>query len=454
MKTSRHTEPTQKSTFRMRRRMSVIELLDRVFFVFAGIATLWLGYLLFLEGWNVHLSYWVYFIVFWFVVAYLALPRLHRILSYIYAPDYFIGRTRTSDGILGDPVNLAFRGSEAQLHAAMEAAGWTRADDITVRSTWRMITSTLRRRSYLHAPVSSLYLFGRVQDFAYQQEVDGSPGKRHHVRFWHCPKGWLLPGGHQVDWLAAGTFDKSIGLSLFTLQVTHKIDENTDIERDYITASVLAHNPKASMHLIKDFSTSYHARNGGGDTIITDGDLPVLELFNVPAKEVDMPERSGIILDSTRLELDETLTPTSQLGEAIWNHRPLQLVAAAILISCIALISLASFAHEVFLLFESGQLAEDRWLVLTTFSLLSAVIITVEAVLIFFVLRGSAFARIVLLAAASVMIIESAVGYFVHHQPVTFGNSLVSLSLHIGLLLALSSDAARHFVHMQQQVGK
>lgn len=245
MKAPRRRTAVQKSSFQMRRHISIIELLDRFFFVFSGVATLWLGVLLFMEGWNVHWAYWVYFVVFWFVVAYLGLPRLHRILSYIYSPDYFIGRTRTTDGILGDPVNLAFRGSESQLHAAMKAAGWVCADEITAKSTWKMIISTLRRKSYLNAPVSTAFLFGRRQDFAYQQEVDGSPSQRHHVRFWHCPKGWFLPGGHKVDWLASGTYDKSIGLSLFTLQVTHKIDENTDIERDYIIDSVLASNKKS-----------------------------------------------------------------------------------------------------------------------------------------------------------------------------------------------------------------
>ena len=55
--------------------------------------------------------------------------------------------------------------------------------------------STLTRRSYGEAPVSPLFLFSRQQDFAYQQEVDGNPAQRHHVRFWQCPDAWLLPGG-------------------------------------------------------------------------------------------------------------------------------------------------------------------------------------------------------------------------------------------------------------------
>lgn len=441
MKTQRYAEPVQKSSFQMRRRISIIEVLDRMFFVFAGLATLWLGVLLFLEGWSVHLGYWVYFIVFWAVVAYLGLPRLHRILSYIYAPDYFIGRTRTSDGILGDPVNVAVRGTEAQLHAAMEAAGWKRADDITARSTWNIIISTIRRRSYLHAPVSALFLFGRQQDFAYQQEVDGSPGKRHHVRFWHCPKGWFLPGGHQVDWLAAGTFDKSVGLSLFTLQITHKIDENTDIERDYIVDSVKSHNKKASVQIIKDFSTGYHARNGGGDSIITDGNLPILELGRLPdVVEEPTPERAGLILDGTHSE-QEVLTPTAELGEALWKQRPLQLVAGVLLMLAIAVIELAQFVQFM------QEMTQESQAVFVIASAIGLVIVIIEILFIFFVLRGSALARLVLMAAATFVIAERAIGFFVHSQPITFGNSLVSVSLHIGVLLALSSDAARRFVH-------
>ncbi len=125
----------------------------------------------------------------------------------------------------------------------MAAAGWTRADDVSLATGWRIVTSTLTGRSYAEAPVSPLLLFGRQQDFAYQQEVEGSPSRRHHVRFWKCPPGWLLPGGFAVDWLAAGTYDRSVGLSLFTGQITHKIDEDVDVERDHIIATVTAAEP-------------------------------------------------------------------------------------------------------------------------------------------------------------------------------------------------------------------
>jgi hypothetical protein len=265
-----------------RKRFSVNAALDTFFFVFAGLAAAWLAVLMFSESFDWGWAGIGFVVLLWVLLAYLVLPRLHRILTSLYVPDYFIGRTRTSDGLLGDPVNLALEGSAAQVHAAMTAAGWTRADEITLASGWRIVTSTLRRRSYDEAPVSPLRLFDRQQDFAYQQEVEDNPAKRHHVRFWKCPDGWMLPGGHRVDWLAAGTFDRAVGFSLFTLQVTHKIDANTDIERDHIVATLRATVPETRVLLIRDFSTGYHARNGGGDSIQTDGDLPVIDLRRVP----------------------------------------------------------------------------------------------------------------------------------------------------------------------------
>ena len=33
--------------------------------------------------------------------------------------------------------------------------------------------------------------------------------------------------------------------------------------------------------MIKNFSTGYHSRNGGGDLIITDGDLPIIDVIEL-----------------------------------------------------------------------------------------------------------------------------------------------------------------------------
>ncbi len=260
------------------RRYSRGVALDYFFFVFAGLASMWLAILTAADVFNAGRWMIPTIIAFWALLAYLVLPRLHRILTAIYVPNYFIGRTRTSDGLLGDPVNLAFMGEREQIEHVMAAAGWTRADPVTLRSSLRIVTSTLHRTSYPEAPVSPLFLFGRHQELAYQQEVDGNPKQRHHIRFWPCPEGWLLPGGRRVDWLAAATYDTAVGLSFFTLQVTHRIDANIDIERDHVIATLHRAQPGTGVEMLENFSSGYHSRNGGGDSIHTDGDLPVVDL--------------------------------------------------------------------------------------------------------------------------------------------------------------------------------
>ena len=129
-----------------------VDFWDTLFFIFAGVAALVLTFLILAN--TVGHSFWGFPIafIFWAVTAYLTLPRFHAIMTRIYVPDYFIGRTRTPDGLLGDPVNIGLIGTEEQIHQVMQDAGWTRADDVTLVSSWKIILSTpaaptRRRRS-------------------------------------------------------------------------------------------------------------------------------------------------------------------------------------------------------------------------------------------------------------------------------------------------------------------
>lgn len=440
-------------------RMSRGAVLDGVFFVFAGFAAVWLAVLSFQETFDA--GWWgvLLFVVFWGLLAYLVLPRLHRILTSVYVPDYFIGRTRTSDGLLGDPVNLALMGSGEEITAAMEAAGWTRADPVTAASSWRIVSSTLRQQSYAEAPVSTLFLFGKQQAFAYQQEVDGNPKQRHHIRFWECPEAWFLPGGRQVDWLAAGTFDTAVGLSFFTLQVTHRIDANTDVERDYVIRTVLDHVSPASLEVIENFSTGYHARNGGGDSIRTDGALPILDLrshpelavpqsastAHRPADTAAKPEKRRAFEGmSTRLQAPDydpwmPRPTTIVVGAALVLLRALSgaLILAGLLNGWDGLTAAVDSAIELL----AGTLAETGPIraVTLVFGVLVLVFQAVLAVLIFV---GRDWARVLIMVFALIDITTTFIAWATLQQEITIAGSIFSLALDILILLALSSRNA------------
>lgn len=406
---------------------------DALFFAFSALSATWLAYLLVRDGirpgWP-----WLLLIVFWAFFSYLLLPRLHRILTRLYIPEYFIGRARTSDGLLGDPVNLALLGSEDQLHHALRAGGWVRADDIDFISTRRIIASTLRRRSYPQAPVSPLLLFDRPQDFAYQQEVAGSPTQRHHVRFWRCPDGWMLPGGIDAEWLAAATFDRTVGLSLFTLQVTHKIEENTDIERDFVRDTVSQGDPAVRVEVIRHFSTGYHSRNGGGDRIETDGDLPILDLRQVTAPGTADSETT----DSRDRRPAQTL-----FGAGVTLLRAVTYLLAATVVGAPLDFSRALAAELILILDAKGDLPVKA----VAGVLVMAAI--VDIVLARSVLAGRNWARLWLM---SVCVLSTTIAFVADargtgtvtlaHLPIVGSSILV--------LLALSSHRARDFATRQR----
>ena len=421
-------------------------ILDGAFFAFSGLAAIWLVVLLLEE--SVELGHIGFLIVFWAALAYLVLPRVDRILTRIFIPDYFMGRTRTNAGLFGDAVNLAFLGSEDQLRGALDRSGWKLADPVTLASSWRIVSSTLMHRSYGHAPVSPLLLFGREQDFAYEQEVDGNPRQRHHVRFWRCPEGWLLPGGISSDWLAAASFDRAVGLSLFTLQITHRVGENIDAERDYLVSSLQQTSPDVSVNVIRNFSSGYHSRNGGGDSIATDGDLPVVDLSRLPESPAEQEELAAInrtgISTLSRLPL----------------HRPAPVVFGAVLVFLrgVAALTVAApfltrFANAPWvtqLLGEQSRGLADMGSAYAPASVSLAVFAALEAILAVLILRGSNAARVTAMSLSAVAIALQVVTFFATPD-VPLGANLFGYSFDILLILALSSDRARIYARMHRR---
>ncbi|WP_082581498.1 LssY C-terminal domain-containing protein [Leifsonia sp. Root227] len=422
------------------RRRSVNVVVDNLFFVFGGAAAVWLAWIVLTESFSWGWFLIAFFVLFWVVVAYLVLPRLHRILTSIYVPDYFIGRARTSDGLLGDPINLAVLGTEAQLDRAMTEAGWTRADEVTLRTSWGIIASTLLRRSYDEAPVSPLFLFGHQQDVAYQQEVRGNPSKRHHVRFWRCPEGWLLPGGHDADWMAAGTFDRSVGFSLFTLQITHKIDANTDIERDHIVSTLMDARIGVDVDVIEDFSTGYHSRNGGGDSIETDGNLPVIDVrpVAVDAAAIAVADQA----DARRAARAQLRPVPTSLGFLLMLLRT---VAGAVFVA-LTVIDWRAFVQAqvddptIALTPAEKSIVQVALAVVMILFAIGLLFYLLLAVLVF---RGSNWARIASMSYSSLLVIVAAIDFFNGGPQVTLHNNLLGLPLDILVVLALSSQRSR-----------
>lgn len=403
----------------------------------------------------------VYLVALWLVLSCFALPRLHRIFTSVYVPNYFIGRTRTTSGLLGDPVNLAFRAKQGtggdrgkstgrdELVALMEGAGWTRSDPVTLRSSVKIIVSSVLRRSYASAPVSPLLLFGLPQAFSFQREVSGNPSQRHHVRFWPCPEGWLLPGGERVDWLAAATYDKSVGISLFTLQVTHKIDADIDIEREYVVATLRYQWPGLRISDLPNFSTGYHSRNGGGDRITTDGNLPVVEIPGATEKD-----RSGHELAGYRSgEADGSSLTRSIEAPEDWRRRPVSVFSSLV---CSMAVLLLAVADQLVQLSASradiaSAIDDASWTTAVVWAFVAATALfhALLCALVFGAYLGSRLSRWLALAAITVSVLGQLIQYLGGDVPGPL--AMASISLGLLILFALTSETARDWTRSSSE---
>jgi hypothetical protein len=140
-------------------------------------------------------------------------------------------RVSDPNGAPGDRVNFILIGSQDQVQSALKAAGWVTVDRSDKDAVMRGLMASFSKEAYVTMPMSELRLFGRAQDFGYAQaDPLRVVASRHHFRIWKTP--YDLEG--QTVWAGAGTHDIGFDRDRRNNGITHKIDPNTDGERDYI----------------------------------------------------------------------------------------------------------------------------------------------------------------------------------------------------------------------------
>jgi LssY C-terminus len=217
-------------------------------------------------------------LVLWLAVAYLVAPfawmeheKHHP--SFAESPR----TTKLKDGHPGDPLNVALIGTEAQVKAIMTAAKWYEAAPLALKSDLKIAADTVLKRPDDEAPVSSLYLFGRKEDLAFEQPVGDNPRRRNHVRFWRVPE---MDANGRPIWIGAASYDDRVGFSHTTGQITHHIAPDVDTERDDLFADLEKTGELSDTYKVPGFHAVLEGRNGGGDPWHTDGALWVGAIAN------------------------------------------------------------------------------------------------------------------------------------------------------------------------------
>ena len=176
---------------------------------------------------------------------------------------------------LGDMVNFVIVGPQKDVQAALDAATWHVADTSNENAVLNAVMQTYDKKDYLAMPMSTLFLFGRKQDFGYEMaEPIAMVASRHHFRIWKAPFTWK---GQDV-WVGAGTHDIGFAKDKRNNSVTHKIDPAVDGERDNIGSSLQKANKAKSLTYYLPPDPIKEAKNATGDGYQSDGRLLVIFL--------------------------------------------------------------------------------------------------------------------------------------------------------------------------------
>ena len=175
----------------------------------------------------------------------------------------------------GDMVNFVMVGSLQQVQDALTSADWHVADRQVNESVVKAVMQTYEKKAYLTMPMSELYLFGRVQDYGYEQaQVYAVVASRHHFRIWKAPFQW---DGKDV-WVGAGTHDIGFEKDQRNGKVTHKIDPAVDGERDNIGSTLQKGGKTKTLTYYLPPNPVQDAKNATGGGYHSDGRILVITL--------------------------------------------------------------------------------------------------------------------------------------------------------------------------------
>jgi hypothetical protein len=184
-------------------------------------------------------------------------------------------RVTDPQGNPGDMVNILIIGSEDQVVAVFKAAGWVRVDSSVENTVVTGLIDSLSKESYLTMPMSTLYLFNRAQDYGFAHaEPVRVVMSRNHLRVWKSPQSI---NGSPV-WCVAATHDIGFERDQRNNGLTHKIDPNIDLEREYVNGTLSGTGLVVARDHVTPPNALTEAKTATGGSFHSDGRILVLVL--------------------------------------------------------------------------------------------------------------------------------------------------------------------------------
>jgi hypothetical protein len=184
---------------------------------------------------------------------------------------------RISDqaGNAGDMVNFLILGSEDEMKKTFTTAGWVKVDANVEATVLAGALASFSKESYLTMPMSPLYLFGRPQDYGWAHaEPITVVASRNHLRIWKAP--FTVNG--QTLWVGAATHDIGFEKDQRNNGLTHKIDPDIDLERDFVQKTLCSTGLVTEVSHFLPKSPLQEAKTATGGSFHSNGKVLILKL--------------------------------------------------------------------------------------------------------------------------------------------------------------------------------
>jgi hypothetical protein len=184
-------------------------------------------------------------------------------------------RIGDKDGNPGDMANFLILGDEDQMKKVFTTAGWVKVDASVAETVLAGFIASMSKESYLTMPMSPLYLFGRPQDYGWAHaEPITVVASRNHLRVWKAP--FTVNG--QMLWVGAATHDIGFEKDQRNDGLTHKIDPDIDLEKDYVQKTLLSTGYVAEVMHFLPKQPMLEARTATGGSFHSNGQVLVMKL--------------------------------------------------------------------------------------------------------------------------------------------------------------------------------
>jgi len=186
-------------------------------------------------------------------------------------------RVGDKQGNPGDMVNFLIIGNEDEMKKVFTTAGWVHVDADVKAAILAGALASFEKESYVTMPMSQLYLFERPQDYGWAHaEPIKVVASRNHLRVWKAP--FTVSG--QTLWVGAATHDIGFEKDQRNNSVTHKIDPDIDLERDYVEKTLSSTGLVTEVTHFLPQNPMKEAKTATGGSFHSNGQVLVLKLAN------------------------------------------------------------------------------------------------------------------------------------------------------------------------------